>query len=184
MKLAATMMSGLVKLSLMLTLAVSVNAAPIQNTTLDLTKTYPDIQSDFLTYSLVGSAFDISGVATLLSYSNVSNTIINNGLFSITGTSSGLAADLDLLIQGDIGSGLSNLLTGELKVMSDTGSGNLEFIFENIGGSLANLFGSQLGVMFSINNGQSDTFSVNAPATFSLSVLGLLLLSVYRRKLV
>ena len=68
--------------------------------------------------------------------------------------------------------------------MSDTGSGNLEFIFENIGGSLANLFGSQLGVMFSINNGQSDTFSVNAPATFSLSVLGLLLLSVYRRKLV
>ena len=186
MKIAAQMMSGLVKLSLALTLAVSasVSAAPIQNTALNLSEAYPDIQSDFLTYDLTGNSFDLSGFATLLSYSASSTTNINNGSFSIAGTFSGLVADLDLLIRGDIGSGLTDLLSGDLSVMSDTGSGILEFIFDINGGSLASLFGSQVGVIYSHNNDQSNTFSVSAPSTFSLSVLGLLLLAVARRKFV
>jgi hypothetical protein len=204
MKIAAKMMSGLVKLSLVMTLAVSasVNAAPIINGTLGLTGGDPDIQSSFLSfdYSAGSDVFSIAGVAEQLTYNSISETILN-GTFSIVGTADGSNASLGLTIEGDVGLGIETLLTGSLNVMANSGQGVFEFLFGGLGGSLASLFGSEAGVIFTdsaISNfdfsadqntqytGVSDTFGknvpVSAPATFSLTLLGLALLAIARRK--
>jgi len=204
MKIATQMMGGLVKLSLLLTLAVSasVNAAPIINGSLGLTGGNPDIQSNFMSfdYSAGTNLFNLEGFADQLTYNSVSGNILN-GTFSIAGTADGSNAILGLTIEGDAGSGFETLLTGSLSVMSNSGQGVFEFLFGGLGGSLASLFGTEAGVIFTDSGvsgfdfsadlstqftGVSDTFgngvSVSAPSTFSLSVLGLVLLAVIRRK--
>ena len=204
MKVAAKMMSGLVKLSLIMTLAVSaaVNAAPIINGTLGLTGGNPDIQSNFLSFDYIESTdlFSINGFADQLTY-NGSSQAIANGVFTIAGSADAGNANLALTIQGDIGSGVENLLSGSLNVMANSGVGVFEFLFGGLSGSLASLFGTEAGLIFSDSavsgfdfssdlstqyTGVSDTFgtgvSVSAPATFSLSILGFVLLAVARRK--
>jgi hypothetical protein len=205
MKIAAKMMSGLVKLSLVMTLAVSasVSAAPIINGTLGLTGGNPDIGSFYLSFDYLASTddFSIQGSAQELT-NNSFYTDQLNGTFSITGKADGSTADLELVITGDAGLGDQTLLTGSLTAMANSGLGVFEFIFGGLGGSLASFFGSEAGVIFSdseISNfdflsdvstqnysGVSDTFgtgvSVSAPSTFSLSLLGLALLAVARRK--
>jgi len=206
MKIAAKMMSVLVKLSLALTLVVSasVNAAPIINGSLGLTGGNPDIQSNFMSfdYSAGTTLFNLEGFAEQLTYNSVSENILN-GTFSIAGTADGSVATLGLTIEGDVGSGLEILLTGSLSSMSNSGLGVFEFLFGGLGGSLASLFGTEAGVIFTDSavsgfdfsadlstqfTGVSDTFgngvSVSSPSTFSLSVLGLVLLVIARRKLV
>lgn len=201
MKLTATILSRLVKLSLLLTLAVSasVNAAPIINGSLGLTGGNPDIQSNYLSFDYVAGSnlFNVNGIAEQLTYNSVSGNILN-GTFSITGTADGSDAILGLTIEGDVGSGVvETLLTGTLSAMSNSGFGDFEFLFGGLGGSLASLFGTEAGVIFSdfaipsfdfsadvstVETGVSDTFAVSAPSTFSLSVLGLVLLAIARRK--
>jgi hypothetical protein len=207
MKIAAKMMSGLVKLSLVMTLAVSasVNAAPIINGTLGLTGGNPDIYSELLNFNYVETtdAFSIDGLAQQLTYNSVTDSILN-GTFLISGTADGSTATLGLTIEGDLGfgAGTETLLTGSLNSMSYiVGDNTFEFLFGGLGGSLASLFGTEAGVIFtdsglanfdftsdltSLWTGYSDTFgtgvAVSAPSTFSLSLLGLMLLAVARRK--
>lgn len=200
MKLASNMMSGLVKLSLAFILAVSgsVNAAPIINGSLGLTEGDPDIQSNFLgfDYEFATNSFEILSAfgGAQLTYNGITQNIVDSS-FSIQGTADGTTANLELSIK----SGIQTLLAGSLTSMAYSGVGTFQFIFGSLGGSLSNIFGNEVGVDFSDGSlagfdftgdftsstafsGRSNTFAVSAPSTFSLSLLGLMLLAVARRK--
>ncbi len=201
MYLANKITSGLMKVILALALmaAASVNAAPITSGSLGLVSSNPDIQSNFLSFDYVAttSQLNIDGYADTF-FQDTSIQTISSGTFSISGTADGANASLGLTIFGDIGAGAETLLTGVLTSMSYD-SGVFEFIFGGLGGSLAALYGSEAGVIFTDSStsgfafnsdfssqwtGFSDTFAipVSAPGTASLGILGLLVLTFACRK--
>lgn len=205
MKILNKLRSGLIQLAIALVIMVSstANAAPIISGSLGLTGGNPDIQSNFLTFEYADASdqFDIFSVfgGSQLTVNGLTQNIYDSS-FAISGTANSSSADLNLLISGALVSGASTetLIAGTLTSMSNSGSGVFEFIFGGLTGSLAALYGTEAGVIFtegslsqfnfsdfaSSMSGNSDAFGitqVSAPATFSLSLLGLALLMMARR---
>lgn len=184
-----------------------VSAVPVSTGSLGLTLGEPDIQSNFLNFEFIGASDSFTIQSAFLGGGQFTNggfseNIIDSS-FLISGTADGTDANLNLSISGELaslGGGLQTLLAGDLIAMANSETGVLEFLFGNLTGALSSYYGAQAGVIFTDGSlggfnftqdtsisgfsGMSDTISVNVPlpGSLALSILGISMLSVSRRR--
>ncbi|MCP5206985.1 MAG: hypothetical protein H7A01_07270 [Hahellaceae bacterium] len=203
------LVSAAMSVGFALSMAVSsqVNAVPVTAGSLGLISGEPDIQSNFLNfeYTGAGDAFTIESAflgGGQFTNGGFSENIIDSS-FLISGTANASDAALNLTISGELaslGGGLQTLLAGDLIGMANSGTGVMEFLFGNLTGALSSFYGSQAGVIFTDGalagfnfsqdtsltgfSGMSDTISVNVPlpGSLALSILGISMLTVSRRR--
>ena len=173
-------------------LVVVVFCASADASLIGLTKSPPDITSDFISvsYNATTHSFSASGLAEFMDLDGIKpadDRTIQDGDFNIAAVinSAGQATSGTFTVLGTIPEMSANsgvLLTGSLFEFGSGGS-LMDFVFTITGGDLASLFGSKVGVNLASNggfagsfagnfqntgSGVSDMFSVPEPVTLSL----------------
>lgn len=197
--------------TLILSVVVALLCAQADASLIGLTKSTPDIFSDFITVSYNASSKTFTaqyGSPETLDTDKITShdSDIINGSFTITAAvnNSGQATSGTLTIDGTIpsrGYNSGTLLTGTLTqfgYQNPPGGQVFDFIFTVTGGDMASLYGSKAGVNLSyVGNdfkgvftsnfsntgmGETDTFSVPEPASMMVLAGGLLCAAIRRRR--
>jgi hypothetical protein len=156
-------------------------AVPLSSGSLGLTKSYPDLEFNFLELDFNSGTgdFRIESQFDLATYypSKGSSEAVSNASFLISGKASATDADLTLEIIGSLasvggggkyGPNKQSLLKGTLSKLSSVG-GVFEFAFDNLTGALASAYMGYAGVIFADSSLSGFDFKQSATGDWTLA---------------